>query len=95
MADCHQRCVQLLKDFVEQVEPRGFLRALDVAGGNGRLATSEIFRRYARVDLFDQCSQAVTEAQSAMARMKNTGFVSRATMQKFAWTFFYSAIFMV
>ena len=66
MADCHQRCVQLLKDFVEQVEPRGFLRALDDAGCNGRLSTSEIFRRYARVDLFDQCPDAIEKAKTAM-----------------------------
>lgn len=30
-----------------------------------------------------------------MKEKKNLGYISRATMQKFAWPFFYSAIFMV
>ena len=66
MAVCHLNCETLLKDFVESIGTRGFIRALDVAGGDARLAASEIFNRYTRVDIFDQCSLAVAKAQSAM-----------------------------
>ncbi len=95
MSECHQHCEQLLKRLVESVQPRSFIRALDVARGDGRLATSELFKPYKRVYLFDQCPHAVAKAQAAMKQQKNLGYISRATMQKFTWPFFYSAIFMV
>ena len=69
MSECHQTCEQLLKRLVESVQPRSFIRALDVAGGDGRLATSELFKPYMRVDLFDQCTQAIMEARNAFQRV--------------------------
>ena len=56
---CHPRCVEILKQFVGSVVPRSLFRCLDVAGGNGRLALNLPIRSYRKVDLFDQCPEAV------------------------------------
>lgn len=50
---CHPRSVEILKQFVGSVVPRSLFRALDVAGGNGRLAMNLPIRSYRKVDLFD------------------------------------------
>ena len=80
---------------VGSIVPRNHVRALDVAGGDGRLALNLLFRSYAKVDLFDQCPEAVKRAKQAMRDHPRCGYVSKATMQSFKWEFSYSAIFMV
>ena len=59
---CHPRCVEILKCFLGSVVPRSLFRALDVAGGDGRLCASILLKSYRRVDLLDQCPEAVKKA---------------------------------
>ena len=54
--------MEILKRFVGSVVPRSLFRALDVAGGDGRLSASLLLKSYRRVDLFDQCPEAVKKA---------------------------------
>ena len=95
MSSCHQRCIEVLKLFLGAIRPRALFRALDVAGGDGRLACSFLLKHFGKVDLFDQCHRAVGLAQQRMQRNGATGFVQQATMQNFSWPFQYSAVFMV
>ena len=92
---CHPRCVEILKRFVGSVVPRSLFRALDVAGGDGRLCTSLLLKSYRRVDLFDQCPEAVKKAKRILLRHERGGNVTQATMQAFQFSFDYSAIFMI
>ena len=95
MERCHPRSIEILKSFLGPIQPRSLFRALDVAGGDGRLSTSFLLKHYRKVDLFDQCPQALQKAQRAMRSCNATGYVTKATMQEFRWPFDYSAIFMV
>ena len=72
---CHQRCVNILHGFVQEIVPCGWTRALDVAGGDARLTTSIVFKYYLFVDLFDQCPDAVSKAKKAFTEAKLCGEV--------------------
>ena len=50
---CHERSVQILKDFMGPIQDKSLLRALDCAGGDGRLSTSYLMKTHRCVDLFD------------------------------------------
>jgi len=95
MAACHPRCLELLQEFLDSIETRSFVRALDVAGGDGRLAASAVFRPYQHVDLLEQCPIAVAKAQQLLKQQSNFGFIALDSMQDFHWPFSYSAVFMV
>ena len=59
MKICNTHCIKLLKQFLSEIEGRSSHRALDVAGGDGRLAKNLLVGAYDRVDLFDRCPKAV------------------------------------
>ena len=40
MEECHERCLEILRTFLDNVGDRSTFRALDVAGGDGRLSAS-------------------------------------------------------
>ena len=92
---CHSRSIEILKCFLGSVVPRSLFRAIDVAGGDGRLCSNLLFRSYRKVDLFDRCPVALKKAQQVMKDHPRGGHVTLAAMQDFRWTFHYSAIFMV
>ena len=62
MKKCHPRCIEILKEFLGSIVPMSLFRALDVTGGDGRLAVNFLLKSYRKVDLFDQCPQAVKKA---------------------------------
>ena len=95
MKQCHSRSIEIIKMILGGVVPRALFRALDVAGGDGRFATSFLLKSYRHVDLFDQCPKAVGLAKRAMKNHSAFGYAEQATMQDFRWRFQYSAIFMV
>ena len=66
MKECHSRSIDILKRFLGPIQSRSLFRALDVAGGDGRLSVGFLLNSYARVDLFDQCPEAVKRAKRAM-----------------------------
>ena len=92
---CHDKCVDILDDFMGSIALKGNVRALDVAGGDARVASSRVMRTYKLIDLFDQCSVAVQKAMIAMKSLKNCGKIVQSSMQTFQWAKSYSAIFMV
>ena len=59
MKKCHPRSIEVLKKFLGPIVPRSLFRAVDVAGGDGRLAINFLMKHYKKVDLFDQCPQAL------------------------------------
>ena len=59
MKECHPRSIEVLKKFLGSIVPRSLFRAIDVAGGDGRLAINFLMKQYKKVDLFDQCPQAL------------------------------------
>ena len=62
MKQCHPRSIEILKRFLASIHGRSLFRALDVAGGDGRLCSSLLLKSWRRVDLFDQCPVAVKKA---------------------------------
>ena len=95
MEICHERCLELLRDQVKEVKSHSFVRALDVAAGDGRLAKSGLFKHYQEFDMFDQCTLACQEARNAMQNVENCRLIEQTTMQQFMWPSQYSAIYMV
>ena len=55
-------------------------RALDVAGGDGRLSQGLLLDEYNIVDLFDQCPEGVKKARKAMLGHKHKGYIAKAGM---------------
>ena len=66
MNKCHLRSLEVLRGLLGRITPRSFIRALDVGGGDGRLARSFLIDSYNKVDLFDQCPIAVKKAKEAL-----------------------------
>ena len=95
MEICHPRCLEILAECLESIPERAAHRALDVAGGDGRLSESFLLKHYLKVDLFDGCPLAVSKAQEALASSPNFGYAEEAYMQSFRWRFYYSGIFMI
>ena len=59
MEVCHPCCIEILTEFFEVIPERSAHRAIDVAGGDGRLSASFLQKHYLKVDLFDGCKLAV------------------------------------
>ena len=59
MKICHPRCIELMEEFLKSVESLSLIRAIDVAGDEGRFLKSLLLKFYEKVDLFDQCSQGI------------------------------------
>ena len=53
MEVCHPHCLEIMKTFLGSIVHRSLFRALDVAGGDGRLSASLLLSCYGKVDLFD------------------------------------------
>ena len=77
---CHSRSIEILKRFLGSISPRSLFRAIDVAGGDGRLAATFLMKSYGKVDLFDQCPEALQRAKKAMRNHQALGHVVKARM---------------
>ena len=95
MEVCHPQCIDILTKFFAQLPQRATHRALDVAGGDGRLSKNLLVKQYNKVDLFDGCPRGVAKAREALKGHKNFGYAEQAYMESFRWYHYYSAIFMV
>ena len=92
---CHARSIEAIKKLLGPITHRSLLRALDVAGGDGRLSKDFLTKQYRKTDLFDQCGTAVSKARAALRSSPNFGNVEQGTMQDYVWHFHYSAVYMV
>ena len=88
-------CIKLLKEFIASIEEHPKLRAIDVAGGDGRLSETLLTGLYDRVDIFDQSPDGVELAKKTLQKHKSFGYADEASMQTFKWKFKYNGIFMV
>ena len=50
---CHSRCIEILHDMLKKIKGYSGFRAIDVAGGDGRLTMGLLLNEYDKVDLFD------------------------------------------
>ena len=80
MAICHPECIKILKNFIANVEDHSTLRALDAAGGDGRLSKDLLVGLYSRVNLFDKCPEAVKRAKKVLKDNTAFGYAEKATM---------------
>ena len=95
MRQCHARSLVVLKGLLGGITSRSLFRALDVAGGDGRLSKNFLLGQYCKVDIFDQCPTAVKKARNALISHARFGYAAQSTMQDFDWRFEYSGIFMI
>ena len=63
---CHSRSIEVFKKLLGSITHRSLFRALDVAGGDGRLSKDFLVKQYKKTDLFDQCGKAVSKAREAL-----------------------------
>ena len=80
MRECHKRSLEILRTFLSCIGRQHKLRALDVAGGDGRLTTFFLTKHYAKVDLFDRCPVAVEKARSILKNKEKLGYIEQSTM---------------
>ena len=59
MEACGPTCIAILKQQLKKLNGHSRARALDVAGGNGRVSKELLTTEYETVDLFDQCPLGV------------------------------------
>ena len=59
MAECSPTCISIITDQLKKLNGHSRARALDVAGGNGRVSKELLTTEYETVDLFDQCPLGV------------------------------------
>ena len=59
MEACGPSCITILKQQLKKLNGHSRGRALDVAGGDGRVAKELLLYEYETVDLFDQCQKGV------------------------------------
>ena len=95
MKICHPHCIEILNQFLARIESHGRYRALDVAGGDGRLTEHFLSHQYPRVDLFDQDPDVIKKVKRELEKNVSFGYARAATIEDFEWEFSYSAIYMV
>ena len=65
---------------IRKIDGRSRFRAIDVAGGDGRLSMDLLLDEYEKVDLFDQCPDTVKKAKLAMKGHKGKDYIATAGM---------------
>ena len=94
MAQCHPGSVKVLEDCLESIPHLNKERALEVACGDARLTSDLLSRWFTKVDLFDQCPEAVDIARGLKETISNIDRVEQVKMQNFFFTRKYSVIVM-
>ena len=59
------------------------------------MLSSKLYKKFMKMDLFDQCPQAIQKVNQLKANYPNFGYAEVSSMEYFRWRFLYSAIFMV
>ena len=62
MAVCSPKCIAIIKQQLDKLNGHCRGTALDVAGGDGRVALNLLIDEYESVDLFDRCPEAINRA---------------------------------
>ena len=72
--------MEVLQAMLIKLNGHSRFRAIDVAGGDGRLTMGLLLDAYDKVDLFDQCPEAVKKAKLGMKGHKGKGYIAKAGM---------------
>ena len=83
-----------MKELLGQLSTLEPTRALDVAGGDGRVSKGLLCGRYLAVDFFDQCPEAVKQVRQVKALFPSLSRVEEARMQLYEFKEEYSLIMM-
>ena len=82
---CQPRCVEILSNLLALHTNLSKALALDVAGGDGRLAVGLLLGLYEKVDLFDRCDRAIQIAKDSMENHQHCGNILKCDLQSFEW----------
>ena len=63
MEVCHGPSVTIIEALLKKLPGLDLTRALEVACGDGRLSKDLLQKWFKKIDLFDQCSNAITEVK--------------------------------
>ena len=80
MKKAHEPSVSLMKKFIGSLPELEHARALDVAGGDGRVAKEVLVELFDKVDLFDRCPVALALVNAVKAVLPKLQHVEQATM---------------
>ena len=94
MEKAHEPSIALLKEFLAGLDSLKYARALDVAGGDGRVVKELLLGLFEAVDLFDHCPKALNKVEQLKALFPKLEHVKRAKMQEYKFKEKYSLILM-
>ena len=94
MKKVHEPSVSLMKKFIGSLPKLEYARALDVAGGDGRVAKEVLVEIFDKVDLFDRCPVALALVNAVKAVLPKLQHVEQATMQEYQFEEKYNLILM-
>ena len=79
------RILNQLKSFIDGRNSMKKDKALEVACGAGWVTKEVLLSRFNKVDLFDQCEQAIDDANENIGKNPKLGKLRVHTMQNFPW----------
>ena len=94
MEKVNTKSIELLKEFLASLESLEYTRAIDVAGGDGRVTKECLCGLFPAIDLMDQCPKAINlvmQVKHFFPRLKN---VKKSTMQDYEFKHEYNLILM-
>ena len=90
---CHKPSLELLYGLLAKLPSMQQERAIEIGCGDGRFTVDALLGRFSAVDLFDQCSKAISKVKVLKRKHKSICNIERATMQGYIWKDNYNAIF--
>ena len=94
MEACHDRSILIMNDFLDSLGALDGTRAIDIAGGDGRVIKHLLRKRYSAVDCFDMCMESVKILEELRKNLECIEDVDQADMKSFEWQHQYSGIFL-
>ena len=90
---CHGQSLILIKGFLQKLVHRLRGRALEVAGGDGRLTMDFLAGEYVAVELFDRNPGAVEIMRQKASGLRNIMQISCSSMEEYEFTMRYDGIY--
>lgn len=94
MEKANKPSIELMKEFLTNLDSLEYTRALDVAGGDGRVAKELLCDLFPAVDFFDQCQVAVDMVRQVKPLIPKLKHVDQETMEQYEFKEQYTLIMM-
>ena len=94
MGICHPQSLNVLEGLIKNFPNLDRARALEAGCGDGRLSKDLLQKWFEKIDMFDQCPEAIRIVKAQKEEAKYIGDVEQASFQKYVCKRHYSAIFM-